>query len=34
MDAACAIEADSVVLHVGSHLGAGFESGLGARFRR
>ena len=28
MDAACAIEADGVVLHVGSHLGAGFESGL------
>lgn len=25
---ACAIEADGVVLHVGSHLGAGFESGL------
>lgn len=25
---ACAIEADAVVLHVGSHLGAGFEAGL------
>ena len=25
---ACAIEADGVVLHVGSHLGAGFEEGL------
>jgi len=25
---ACAIEADGVVLHVGSHLGAGFEAGL------
>lgn len=28
VDAACAIEADSVVFHVGSHLGAGFEAGL------
>jgi deoxyribonuclease-4 len=28
MDAACAIEADAVVFHVGSHLGAGFEAGL------
>jgi deoxyribonuclease-4 len=28
MDAACAIGADAVVLHVGSHLGAGFETGL------
>jgi deoxyribonuclease IV len=28
VDAACAIEADGVVLHVGSHLGAGFEAGL------
>ena len=28
MDAACAIEADGVVFHVGSHLGAGFEAGL------
>jgi deoxyribonuclease IV len=28
MDVACAIEADGVVFHVGSHLGAGFESAL------
>jgi deoxyribonuclease IV len=28
MDAACAIDADGVVFHVGSHLGAGFEPGL------
>jgi deoxyribonuclease IV len=28
MDAACAIEADAVVFHVGSHQGAGFEHGL------
>jgi deoxyribonuclease-4 len=28
MDAACAIQADGVVFHVGSHLGAGFEAGL------
>jgi deoxyribonuclease-4 len=28
MRAACAIEADGVVFHVGSHLGAGFEAGL------
>jgi deoxyribonuclease-4 len=28
VDAACAIEADAVVFHVGSHLGAGFEVGL------
>jgi deoxyribonuclease IV len=28
MDVACGIEADGVVFHVGSHLGAGFESGL------
>jgi deoxyribonuclease-4 len=28
MDAACAIDADAVVFHVGSHLGAGFEAGL------
>jgi deoxyribonuclease-4 len=28
MDAACAIEADGVVLHVGSHLGTGFDAGL------
>jgi deoxyribonuclease-4 len=28
MDAACAIGADAVVFHVGSHQGAGFEAGL------
>jgi deoxyribonuclease-4 len=28
MDAACAIGADGVIFHVGSHLGAGFEAGL------
>jgi deoxyribonuclease IV len=28
MRTACAIEADGVVCHVGSHLGAGFEAGL------
>lgn len=28
IDVASAIEADGVVLHIGSHLGAGFESGL------
>jgi deoxyribonuclease-4 len=28
MDAACAIGADGVVFHIGSHLGAGFEKGL------
>jgi deoxyribonuclease IV len=28
MDAACAIGAQGVVFHVGSHLGAGFEAGL------
>ena len=28
VDVACAIEADAVVFHVGSHLGAGFEQGL------
>lgn len=28
IDVACAIEADGVVFHVGSHLGAGFEVGL------
>ena len=28
MEVACAIEADGVVFHVGSHLGAGFERGL------
>jgi deoxyribonuclease-4 len=28
VDAACAIEADGVVFHLGSHLGAGFERGL------
>jgi deoxyribonuclease-4 len=28
VDVGCAIEADGVVLHVGSHLGAGLEAGL------
>jgi deoxyribonuclease IV len=28
VDAACAIEADGVVVHIGSHLGAGFDAGL------
>jgi deoxyribonuclease-4 len=28
MDTACAIEAEGVVFHIGSHLGAGFEAGL------
>jgi deoxyribonuclease-4 len=28
MDAACALEADGVVVHVGSHLGSGFDAGL------
>jgi deoxyribonuclease-4 len=28
MDAACAIDAEGVVFHLGSHLGAGFETGL------
>ena len=28
VETACAIEADGVVFHVGSHLGAGFEAGL------
>jgi deoxyribonuclease-4 len=28
VEVACAIEADGVVLHVGSHMGAGFEAGL------
>jgi deoxyribonuclease-4 len=28
VDAACAIDADGVVFHVGSHLGAGFDVGL------
>jgi deoxyribonuclease IV len=28
VDAACAIKADGVVFHVGSHLGSGFEAGL------
>jgi deoxyribonuclease IV len=28
LDAACAIEADAVIFHVGSHLGAGFDAGL------
>src|SRR4051794_12961463 len=29
VDVACGIEADAVVFHVGSHVGAGFEAGLG-----
>jgi deoxyribonuclease-4 len=28
VDAACAIEADAVIFHLGSHLGGGFETGL------
>jgi deoxyribonuclease-4 len=28
MEVACAIEADGVVFHIGSHLGAGFDAGL------
>jgi len=28
MDAACAIDAEGVVFHVGSHLGAGFDAGV------
>src|SRR4051812_23525660 len=28
VDAACAIEADAVIFHIGSHLGAGFDAGL------
>jgi deoxyribonuclease-4 len=28
VDAACALEADAVIFHVGSHLGAGFDAGL------
>ncbi|MGH3005088.1 MAG: deoxyribonuclease IV [Gaiellaceae bacterium] len=28
VEVACAIEADGVVIHVGSHVGAGFEAGL------
>jgi deoxyribonuclease-4 len=28
VDVACEIEADGVIFHVGSHLGAGFEAGL------
>jgi deoxyribonuclease-4 len=28
VDTACAVEADAVVFHLGSHLGAGFETGL------
>jgi deoxyribonuclease-4 len=28
VDVACAIEADAVVFHIGSHVGAGFEAGL------
>jgi len=29
VDTACALDAEAVVFHVGSHLGAGFETGLG-----
>ena len=29
VDVACAIEADGVIFHVGSHLGAGLEAGMG-----
>jgi deoxyribonuclease-4 len=28
VDVACAIEADAVIFHVGSHMGAGFEAGI------
>src|SRR5207244_1316352 len=28
VEAACALEADAVIFHVGSHLGAGFDAGL------
>jgi len=28
VDVACAIEADAVIFHVGSHLGAGFDAGV------
>src|SRR4051794_1883537 len=28
VDAACALEAEAVIFHVGSHLGAGFDTGL------
>ncbi len=28
VDAACAIDADAVIFHVGSHLGAGFDTGV------
>jgi deoxyribonuclease IV len=28
VDVACAIEADGVIFHIGSHLGAGFDAGL------
>jgi deoxyribonuclease-4 len=28
IDVACAIEADGVIFHIGSHLGAGFDAGL------
>ena len=34
MEVACAIGADGVVFHVGSHLGAGFEQGARARRAR
>jgi deoxyribonuclease-4 len=33
LDAACAIEADAVIFHVGSHLGAGFDAGIGRTCR-
>jgi len=28
MEVACAIDADGVVIHVGSHLGAGLKAGM------
>ena len=34
VDAAVAIEADAVIFHVGSHLGAGFEAGRSGSSRR
>ena len=34
VEAATAIEADAVIFHVGSHLGAGFDAGARARRRR
>src|SRR3954470_280843 len=33
VDVACAIEADAVIFHVGSHLGAGFDAGLARPLR-